>query len=311
MKTTGPGTAVAEKGAAAKTPAKQETLVEYLEKKKASFAAMLPRGMDADRFMKMVVMAIVKVPKLAKADFTSMLEAVGACATYGLEPDGHHAAIVPFKNGALTKKYGRDIFDATFLPMVHGLIALAYRSQSFKVISAREVYQNDEFNYSYDFDNTFTHKPAEGTRGEWVGVYAFFVLKDGGRDFIYMSKADVISWGKRFAKSFDNQDSLWQTNLMAAGLKTVVKRVLHFAPMAIQLPMDDEDFGIRNVTPVDKPAADFSAMKEEAESAESAPSATDAPPAEPPAPAMTPKDETGADKGFQLEGAPDREPGET
>ncbi len=252
-------TAVAEKGTVTKGATKPpaQTLVEYLETKRASFAAMLPRGMDADRFMKMVLMAIMKAPQLARADFTSMLEAVGACATYGLEPDGHHAAIVPFKNGKLSAKQGRDVYDATFIPMVHGIIALAYRSQAFRVISAREVCAKDDFAYSYDFDNTFHHVPAEGDRGDWTGVYAFFVLKDGGRDFIYMSKADVLAWGKRFSKSFAYPDSLWQTNPMAAGLKTVVKRVLHFAPMAIQLPMDDDDFGIRNVTPVDAPRAVF------------------------------------------------------
>lgn len=308
MKTTGPGGAVAEK---AKPPAKQETLVEFLEKKKASFSAMLPRGMDADRFMKMVMMAIVKVPKLARADFTSVLEAVEACATYGLEPDGHHAAIVPFKNGALSKP-GRDVFDAVFIPMVHGIIALAYRSGMFKVISAREVCQKDTFEYSYDFDNTFSHRPAEGDRGRWIGIYAFFVLKDGGRDFIYMSREDVISWGQRFAKSYSKTDSLWQTNLMAAGLKTVVKRVLHFAPMAIQLPLDDEDFGIRNVTPVEAPKADLSSIREQAAAGEQEPEPATLTPEEEAA-AHAAGDAASEARPGELPGIPQRqrEPGET
>jgi recombination protein RecT len=296
-------TAVAEKGAATKGAVKlpAQTLVEYLETKKASFSAMLPRGMDADRFMKMVIMAIVKVPQLASAEFTSMLEAVGACATYGLEPDGHHAAIIPFKNGKLSERKGRDVYDAVFVPMVHGLIALAYRSEAFKVISAREVCAKDDFQYSYDFDNTFRHVPAEGDRGEWVGVYAFFVLKAGGRDFIYMSRADVTAWGRRFAKSFEKKDSLWQTNLMAAGLKTAVKRVLHFAPMAIQLPMDDDDMGIRNVTPVDAPAPvfDISNAKEVAEDVELSTT-----------PAEQPATEKTSQEGGQPELIPARQPGQ-
>ncbi len=240
----GQGGAVATKEEAPKT------LQQYLETKKASLAAILPRGMTIDRFMKVVMMAIMKTPQLAKADFRSMLQAVAQCATYGLEPDGHHAAIVPFRNGKLSDKAGVDVYDAVFMPMVHGLIALAYRTKEFRSICAREVYQNDLFEYSYDFDNSFRHIPAEGERGELRGVYAFYVLKDGGRDFIYMSVADYMAWGKRYAKSFSKQDSLWQTNPMAAGLKTVVRRVLHFAPMAIELPNDTDAGEMRNVTPI-------------------------------------------------------------
>ncbi len=255
MKTDGSNGGGAQNGAVATKEEAPKTLQAYLETKRASFAAILPRGMTIDRFMKVVMMAIMKTPALAKADFRSMLQAVAQCATYGLEPDGHHAAIVPFRNGALSNKAGGDVYDAVFMPMVHGLIALAFRTGLFRSICAREVYKEDLFEYAYDFDNTFRHVPAEGERGELRGVYAFYVMKDGGRDFIYMSVADYMAWGKRYAKSFSKPDSLWQVNPMAAGLKTVVRRVLHFAPMAIEMPSDYDSGDMRNVTPVvDAPA---------------------------------------------------------
>jgi recombination protein RecT len=227
-------------------PKKQMNIAEWLQSKQASFAMILPRHMTAERFMKITLSAVISNPALGKADPISMMDAVRKCAQYGLEPDGRHAALVPFRNGGKSRD-GKDVFDVVFMPMVHGLIKLVKQTGEVSVIAAREVYANDLFEYQYDFETSYKHVPSEGDRGDLRGVYAYYVLKDGGRDFVYMSVADAKAWGKRYAKSFEKADSLWQTDIRSAALKTVMRKLLHFAPLSCEIPEDADE--MRNVTP--------------------------------------------------------------
>lgn len=70
-----------------------------------------------------------------------------------------------------------------------------------------------------------------GDRGELRCVYAMFRLQNGGFGFEVMSKADIEYHANTYAKSRDSSFSPWNTDFESMAKKTVIKRVLKYAPM--------------------------------------------------------------------------------
>ncbi len=112
-----------------------------------------------------------------------------------------------------------------------GLMDLAYRSGEISVIQAHTVYENDEFHYEFGLEPKLEHKPAIKDRGDAVAYYAMFKTKDGGYGFEVMSVQDVKLHAKKYSKSYDSAYSPWTTNFDEMAKKTVLKRVLKYAPL--------------------------------------------------------------------------------
>ena len=109
------------------------------------------------------------------------------------------------------------------------MIDLAYRSGEIQMIQAHEVHENDEFEYELGLDPKLRHIPALKNRGEVILYYAVFKLINGGVGFEVMSKEDVETFAKKKSKTYRNGP--WQTDFDAMAKKTLVKRLLKFAPV--------------------------------------------------------------------------------
>lgn len=112
-----------------------------------------------------------------------------------------------------------------------GLIDLAYRSGEITSISAHEVCENDEFEYELGLDEKMRHKPALKDRGEVILYYAVFRTKSGGCGFAVMSVEDVKNHMKKFSQAARGGFSPWSTNFDEMAKKTVIKKVLKYAPI--------------------------------------------------------------------------------
>ena len=91
-----------------------------------------------------------------------------------------------------------------------------------------------DFEYEYGLDSKLVHKPADGSpddRGEITYIYGLYKLINGGFGFEVMSKADIEKHAKNYSKSYDSAFSPWKTDFESMAKKTVIKRVLKFAPM--------------------------------------------------------------------------------
>ena len=100
-----------------------------------------------------------------------------------------------------------------------------------EVIQAHVVYANDEFECEYGLEPKLTHKPADSNRGEPVKVYAVFKTKSGGYGFEVMSMEDVRQHAAKYSKAYGSSFSPWKTNFEEMAKKTVLKRVLKYAPL--------------------------------------------------------------------------------
>lgn len=73
------------------------------------------------------------------------------------------------------------------------------------------------------------HIPAASDRGEPTYVYAMFRTKEGGFGFDVMSMDAVRTFAQQYSKSFSSGP--WQRNFEEMAKKTVLKKVLKYAPL--------------------------------------------------------------------------------
>lgn len=111
------------------------------------------------------------------------------------------------------------------------MIDLAYRSGEVELVQAQIVYENDKFECQYGLEPKLVHIPADKERGNAIKVYAMFKTKSGGYGFEVMSIDDVKKHAKKYSQSFSSSYSPWTTNFEEMAKKTVLKRVLKYAPM--------------------------------------------------------------------------------
>lgn len=210
--------------AAMKDP-KKKTMKPYIEKMENEIAKALPSVITPERFTRIVLSALSTNPKLNDCTPPSFLGAMMTSAQLGLEvntPLGQ-AYVLPYMN--------HGVLEAQFQLGYKGLIDLAYRSGEVEVIQAHVVYANDEFTCEYGLDPKLTHKPADANRGEPVKVYAVFKTKSGGYGFEVMSMEDVRTHAQKYSKAYNSSFSPWKTNFEEMAKKTVLKRVLKYAPL--------------------------------------------------------------------------------
>lgn len=200
-----------------------KTMQDYVKAMEGEIKKALPSVITPERFTRMVLSAISTTPKLAECTPQSFLGAMMTAAQLGVEPNTAlgQAYIIPFRN--------HGVMEASFQLGYKGLIDLAYRSGEVSIIQAQTVFEHDEFSYELGLDPKLKHVPAPKDRGEAIAYYAIFKTKDGGYGFEVMSMDDVRAHAKKYSKTYGNGP--WQTNFDEMAKKTVLKRVLKYAPL--------------------------------------------------------------------------------
>lgn len=209
----------------AKKSPEKKTMQQYIQSMEGEIKKALPSVITPERFTRIVLSAISVNPKLASCTPSSFLGAMMTSAQLGLEvntPLGQ-AYVLPYLN--------KGTLEAQFQLGYKGLIDLAYRSGEVESIQAHVVYANDEFECEYGLEPKLTHKPADSNRGEPVKVYAVFKTKSGGFGFEVMSMDDVRKHAEKYSKAYSSSFSPWKTNFEEMAKKTVLKRVLKYAPL--------------------------------------------------------------------------------
>lgn len=205
------------------------TLAGLLRSKEDSLAAVLPRGMTADRMIKIAVSAASRTPKLLECSPASVAMAVSVACSLGLEPGGAlgHAYLVPYYN----RKSGN--MEAQFIPGYRGLIDLARRSGEIDSIEARVVYERDHFELEFGLDDRLVHRPClDGERGPIRLVYAIARLKSA-RPQVEVMTLDEIEKIRRLSKSGDYGP--WKEHFEEMARKTVIRRLCKYLPLSVEM----------------------------------------------------------------------------
>jgi len=99
-------------------------------------------------------------------------------------------------------------------------------------IYAEPVYKNDEFKYTLGLDRTIIHVPAEGDRGAFTHVYAVVRYKDGGYNFVVLTKHDVEKLRMRSPMQKSSPSGAWATDYEEMAKAKAVKRLAKYMPMS-------------------------------------------------------------------------------
>jgi len=223
-----------------------QTIKDFIKVYQKEVAKALPKVMTPERFTRIVTTALTTTPKLAECTPQSFIGSMMQAAQLGLEPNTPlgQAYLIPY--GA----------QCQFQLGYKGMIELAHRSGEVKSIEAHVVHEGDEFDFEYGLEARLRHKPSMMTGGAPVWVYGIVHFKDGGYAFEVMSYEECMAHGKKYSKTFRNGP--WQTEPEEMAKKTVLKKVLKYAPMKTDFVTFDEnsydfntDSGDINVIPAE------------------------------------------------------------
>lgn len=196
---------------------------DLLKRMHTQIEKALPSVITPERFTRIALTAYSRNEKLQECTAESFLGSMMQAAQLGVEPNTPlgQAYLIPYRN--------KGVMEVQFQFGYRGMIDLAYRSGEVQNIQAHEVYENDTFEYELGLDPKLRHVPALKDRGEVILYYAVFKLTNGGVGFEVMSKEDVEAFAKKKSKTYGTGP--WQSDFDAMAKKTLVKRLLKFAPL--------------------------------------------------------------------------------
>jgi len=250
-------------------------LEELLTQSERRIAKVLPRHLKADRMIAVTMELVSGDSLLSRCEPASVLEAVLEASQLGLLLNKKlgHGYLVPFKNGKLSKKYDRELFQATFMIGYRGFIDLVLRDGQASSVHSCIVFPGERFEMYEGTRHELIHQPNPGG-GEpykptgkkipvgdvkvdeleptYLGAYSVVIYSGAGRpaDFTWMPMKDI----ERIRRSSKAQglDSPWRTWPDQMILKTPIRRLckrLKLTADVLTATVRDEDRELRGVLP--------------------------------------------------------------
>ena len=199
------------------------------------FAAVLPKHIPVERFVRVVLTAIQTNPELFNVERRSLWTACMKAAQDGRLPDGRLGALVVYKD----KRRGPI---AQWLPMIAGIRQKVRNSGEVSTWEVHNVHEKDLFDYELGDDPHIVHRPVRGDRGPIIASYSVAVLKTGerSREVMWVDEIEAIRKGSRAGES-----GPWVSHYGEMCRKTVARRHSKVLPMSSDLDdllrRDDED----------------------------------------------------------------------
>ena len=206
---------------------KRNLASELVDRMQNEWAKVLPECCTPKRFARVALSCINKNPEMQTAlqtpqGKTSLMSAFMTCAEFGLEPNGRHAHLIPFRDNRNGGYQIQLIFD------YKGIVELVRRSGQVKRIHASEVCDNDVFEYDKGEIQRHTidfRKP----RGKAYAYYAEVAFNDGSVQSEVMTVEDIE---KIRARSKAGKAGPWVTDYAEMAKKTCFKRLSKWLPLS-------------------------------------------------------------------------------
>lgn len=206
----------------------QPTLKQWVARMSDQIKNALPANITPERMSRIALTALSKNADLAQSTPESFMGALLTSAQLGLEcntPLGQ-AYLIPYRN--------KGVMETQFQLGYQGLIDLCYRTGLYKKIVARIVYKGDDFDYEYGLNEKLIHRPREKSDKQ-IYVYAMYELKNGASAFEVMSWESVMAHAQKYSKAVQKgYTSPWVTDPESMAKKTVLKKVLKYAPKTVE-----------------------------------------------------------------------------
>jgi recombination protein RecT len=204
-------------------------------------AAMLPKHLTPERFIRICCTAVTRLPKLAECDAASFFGALQTLSQLGLEPDGRRAHLIPFFNRK------RGTMECTLIIDYKGLVELVKRDGKYKVY-ADVVRANDKFsvNVGHLVEHRIDWTQSLADRGDIIAAYAMAWTDDRrNAEGVTLAREEIDAVRAR-SKSPDSGP--WVTDYAEMAKKTAFRRLSKWLVLGPELrdaiEADDPDLRI-------------------------------------------------------------------
>lgn len=197
---------------------------------------MLPQHVTPEAFEARLITAVANKPELLECDSASLLKAAAEAAELGLSLNPHlgEAWILKVWNKRLNG--GRGGYEAQLRPGFIGLMKLARQSGEISQIVANIRYKNDPWRMTM-VPPDLHHEAADGDRGEKMGAYCWWKLKDGTEQFEYIEAEKIEKIKMRSSSKNKDGDVVgpWVTDEDEMWRKTPVRRARKYMPQSPEM----------------------------------------------------------------------------
>lgn len=205
------------------------TIIDKVRQQQEQVALALPAGMDAGRFIRMVLTEMKRTPKLMECTTESLLGGMMLSAQTGLEPGGPlgQAWLIPRWNGRA------KVTEAQFQIGWRGYVQLAARSGV--TLTARTVREDDLFEWEYGTSEFLRHRPKIDSESRPFAWYSLAHFADGRRSSFTVIDKNVAALARTMAQT----DKVWSKHYDAMARKTAILRHVPFLSLStdVQLAM--------------------------------------------------------------------------
>lgn len=200
--------------------------------REAMLKDLLPKGWTVQKFQAVVVSAVADNMELLDCDRASLIKSCLQAAELGLSLNKSmgEADILKVWNGRAKKN------EAQFRPRYKGLMKLAMQGGEVLKIESRIVYANDQFEVEEGIEPRITHKHGLGNRGDMIGAYCVWKLRNGESQFEVMSKEEIEAIRDRSSSKSREGEIVgpWVTDPAEMWRKTVVRRATKYMPLSTE-----------------------------------------------------------------------------
>jgi recombination protein RecT len=182
-------------------------------------------GKKAPQFAASIISLVGSATNFDDVDVNTVMSSAMVAATLDLPINQNlgFAYIIPYKG------------KAQFQMGYKGFIQLALRSGHFKTINATPVYEGEVVSLNR-LTGEIELDEAKKKTETVIGFAAYFRLINGFEKTVYMTTDQIRDHGKKFSKSFNNENGLWKKDFHSMAMKTVLKLLLSkYAILSVEM----------------------------------------------------------------------------
>jgi recombination protein RecT len=209
------------------------TVDEFLKKNSKMIRSALQNTITPDRFLA-ITQIVMQSPALQGCTQDSLIGAVLQTIQIGLTPGAiGHVHYVPFWNNR------KKVREVQTMIGYKGFVELVNRSREASILTAEVVFANDQFQYEQGLNPILRHIPADGDRGEMIGVYCIAKnMLANEKVFVFVPKSEVEKIRNEALSKIEpdrQKYSPWVKWEKEMWQKTAVRRVVKLLPLSTEV----------------------------------------------------------------------------
>lgn len=202
---------------------KAKDVQEVLGAYKGQIESVIPSVLTADRMIAMAATEVTRNPTLMQCTPASLVGAVLQASILGFQPVAAlgYCYFVPYKN------------SVQFQIGYKGYLNLARRSREIKDVYAEVVHEGDKFEVILGLHRDLIHIPTGDISKPITHVYAVVEFKDGGNNFVVLSRAEVERLRRRSPMQKETPSGAWNSDYEAMAKAKALKQLAKYMPLTI------------------------------------------------------------------------------